>query len=384
MAQSSENNIVIKHVSSRGERKEFLLFPWEIYQKDPLWVPPILSESEKVLDPMRGPFFQRGAAECFTAWRGNKLVGTICVAEDRITNQQRCHKDCMFGFFEYIQDRAVFNELLNKAREWATAHHLDSLYGPFNLDYENSYGVLIEGRSRPPVILCGHSPDYYQGFMEDYGFVPARGDNLAFQFDLNQENDALRQLAVSAKRLRSSGRFRVRSADFTRWDNEVDGVWSLINAALAHLPDFIPWQREAMQELFQTFRKIADPDLILFAECQGKVIGFFPGLPNWNEALIHTNGLRYPWDFLKLAWLTRRPSSCLSIKSVLVQPEFWGSGVALLLFDEMLTRARIHGFQWADLSLTSDDNPKTPMLAEKLGARIYKRYRVYRFSLKSD
>jgi hypothetical protein len=36
------------------------------------------------------------------------------------------------------------------------------------------------------------------------------------------------------------------------------------------------------------------------------------------------------------------------------------------------------GYRWAELSLTSADNPRTPQLAEHLGAVIYKRYRVYR------
>ena len=36
------------------------------------------------------------------------------------------------------------------------------------------------------------------------------------------------------------------------------------------------------------------------------------------------------------------------------------------------------GYRRADLSLTSAVNPRTPQLAEHLGAVIYKRYRVYR------
>jgi hypothetical protein len=47
----------------------------------------------------------------------------------------------------------------------------------------------------------------------------------------------------------------------------------------------------------------------------------------------------------------------------------------------MLKRAREKGYEWLDLSLTSEDNPKTPALAERLGGEIYKRYRVYRMDL---
>jgi hypothetical protein len=28
--------------------------------------------------------------------------------------------------------------------------------------------------------------------------------------------------------------------------------------------------------------------------------GWFPAIPNLNEMLIHLNGLRYPWDYLRL------------------------------------------------------------------------------------
>jgi GNAT superfamily N-acetyltransferase len=129
------------------------------------------------------------------------------------------------------------------------------------------------------------------------------------------------------------------------------------------------------------FRKIADPELILFAEDGERTVGWLPGLPDLNEAFIHADGLRYPWDYLKLAWFLRRPAKCLTVKSVLVLPEYWGRGAAILLFDEMIRRGRAKGYHWIDASLTSADNPRTPQLAERFGATLYKRYRAYRMSI---
>jgi GNAT superfamily N-acetyltransferase len=128
-------------------------------------------------------------------------------------------------------------------------------------------------------------------------------------------------------------------------------------------------------------RPIVDPELILFAEADGQVVGWFPGVPNLNEVLIHVNGLRYPWDYLRLFWHMRRRPECLAIKSVLVHPDYWDTGVAVLLFDEMAKRAWAKGYRWADMSLTSEDNPDTPVLAERAGATLYKRYRIYRLKL---
>ena len=118
--------------------------------------------------------------------------------------------------------------------------------------------------------------------------------------------------------------------------------------------------------------------MILFAQVGGQTIGWFPAIPNLNEAFIHVNGLRYPWEYLKLAWYIRKQPRCLTIKSVLVLPEYWNMGVGVLLMDEMSRRVQGKGYAWIDLSLTSEDNPATPGLADRMGAKLYKRYRVYR------
>jgi GNAT superfamily N-acetyltransferase len=285
------------------------------------------------------------------------------------------------AFFNYIEDYDVFCALLDCVRGWAQARGLDTISGPFNLDYEDSYGVLVEGRDRPAALMCGHTPPYYYAFMERYGFQPARGDNIAFALDITADTEPLRELARMAERVRSRGRFTVRPARMDQWEEELDRIYLLLNTALAHLPDHRPWPREVVYNSMSPFRKIADPELILFAMEGDKTVGWLPGLPNLNEAFIHLNGLRRPWDYINLLWLMRRKTECLTVKSVLVPPEYWGSGAAILLFDEMVRRARERGYRWIDGSLTSADNPRTPALGARFGARIYKRYRVYRMKI---
>ncbi len=375
------NNIEILAVETAAERRQFIGFPWQIYRDDPLWVPPLYNDRLKSIDPERGVFFKRGIAEFYIATRAGKPVGTICCADDRETNTKRGLKDCMIGFFECIAEAEVAQALFDHARKWATNHGLDTLYGPFNLDYEDSYGVLIDGRDRPPVILCGHSPVYYQAFFEQYGFLPARGDNLAYEITPTRAAGELQRLSRLSERLRRRNWIKIRPGDLAHWDEEVDRIYVLLHKALAHLPDFIPWPRDGLEAALEGFRQIVDPELVLFAEVEGETVGWFPGIPNINEALIHANGLRYPWDYLRVLPYMRRQPRCLAIKSVLVLPEYWDTGVAVLLFDEMAKRAQPKGYKWIDLSLTSDDNPYTPTLAERAGAKIYKRYRVYRLKL---
>ena len=239
----------------------------------------------------------------------------------------------------------------------------------------------MEGRDRPPALMCGHTPPYYLDFIERYGFQPLRGDNLAYAFDLAADAPALQNLSRMAERVRARKSFTIRAGDMAHWEEELERIYLLLNASLRHLPDYRPWPREVVFNSLAPFRKIADPELILFAQAGDEVVGWLPGLPNLNEAFIHANGLRRPWDYLRLLWYIRQKTRCLTIKSILVLPEYWGSGLAILLLDEMAKRAAARGYGWIDGSLTSADNPRTPAVAERLGGQLYKRYRVYELRL---
>lgn len=368
--------VEIRPVTTRRDRSVFLRFPWRVYRNDPLWVPPLLPERAKVIDPKHGAFFTRGEADFFIAWQGKEPVGTVCAGEDWVTNERTGKRRCVLGFFECLESYEVARALFSHVQDWARGRNLETVWGPFNLDYEDGYGLLLEGRDRPPVVLCGHTPPYYLDFFREYGFAKARADNLAFAIDVDEDTPQRQRLSRLADRLRQRGRFTIRPADFDHWEREADHVHRLLNASTAHLPGHLGWTREAVRALLRPFLTIADPDLVLMAEAKGEVVGWFPGIPNINEWLMHANGLRYPWNYLGLWMHSRKQPQCLAIKSVLVLPEYWDTGVAVLLFDEMRKRVLPRGYKWVDLSLTSEDNPRTPILAERFGARIYKRYRI--------
>ena len=371
------NSVTIKQVQTQRQRRQFATFPWQIYRHDPLWVPPLIPERMKQLNPQKGTFYHHGEADFFLAYKDGKLAGTIMAAEDRSSNQSRGLSDGMFGFFECINDPEVANKLFETAQAWIAARGLNRMIVPFHQDYDSAYGILIEGRDRPPAISCGHTPPYYEDLVLGYGFTPYRPDNIAFAVDITEDTREFQLLHKLAQRAKDRGTAVIREARLSEWDTEADRIHILLNKALAHLDDYVGWDRQALDDTLEPFRKYADPYLVLFADVGDQTVGFFPGIPNLNEILHRVNGLRYPWDLIKMLRYRKMQPKGLAIKSVLVLPEYWGTGVSLMLFSEMLKRAREKGYDWIDLSLTSEDNPKTPMLATRLGAKLYKRYRVY-------
>ncbi len=180
-----------------------------------------------------------------------------------------------------------------------------------------------------------------------------------------------------ADRINTRKNITIRSANLKNYEVEVDNILDLQNRALEHLPEHIPYTRATIEAMILPMLEVVDPDLVLFAEIDGQAVGWFPGIPNFNEVFIHLNGLRYPWDYLRLLRYARFKPKGISLKSIAVAPEYWDTGVGVLLFAEMARRLAAKGYKWADMSLTGEDNSDTFPLAHRMGASIYKRYRFY-------
>ena len=378
------NKIEVRPVRTRREKNLFMTFPWRLYRHDPLWVPPLLPERKKVIDPKKGKFFEDGYADLFISWKNGQPVGTISCGED--TSATRAHNfgECNIGFFECINDYAVAQALLDQAEAWSREHKLVRILGTYNLDREDSRGVLIEGRDRPAAVYCGYNPDYYRTFLEQYGFVKFDEDGLAYAIDLDLKTPEMQHLMHLANQIRQRKQnITVRGANLKNMDAEIDRILDLQNRGLAHFPNFTPYTRASIEAMVLPMVDVIDPELVLFAEVDGKPAGWFPAVPNLNEVIIHLNGLRYPWDYLRALKYSHYTPKSIAVKSVVVPPEYWDTGVGVLLFDEMARRAVAKGYTWADLSLTGENNTDTWPLAHRMGAKIYKRYRFYEKKLAS-
>lgn len=371
--------VEVRPADTRRERRAFLEFPWRVYRGDPLWTPPLLPQLVERLEPVRNPVIAEGLCEVFVAWRGNEPVGTIVAAEDTTRNGDWAEDNAMFGFFECIEDYDVAAALLDAAVGWARERGRSRIWGPWRLDYEDAHGLLVKGWDRPAVVMCAHNPPYYPALVERYGFLKGRRDSLAFAFDrLPGGGDPIpEKLHRVAELVKRRGRVSVRRANFDDWDNELEMAVDILQRGLAVLDERGFWPLERFRTHAETLRPLLDPDFVLFGEIDGKPVGWVMGLPDLNQAICAANGLRHPWDYPRLWLALRRQPDCISMKSIAVDPDYWNRGIDALMVYEFARKAIAKGYKWADLSLTGEDNPMTPRLSTNLGAKEYKRYRIY-------
>jgi GNAT superfamily N-acetyltransferase len=375
--------IEIRQVTTRRERLAFIKFSWRVYKDDPNWVPPLIFDQLAYLDPQNSNFFNHADAILLTAHCNNEINGTIAAFVDHRLIEHPEQQTGGFGFFEVIEDYDVAKHLLDAACEWLRARGITLMRGPTSFTENDNPGVLIEGTDCPPVMLEAHTPLYYKEFLERYGMEKDH-DLFAWRAFRSQIGDELKNippdLARVAEVARKATNITIRKFRLNKWDDEIDTVLYLFNTTLNHLPDFNPMTKLEFQRLADRVRPFIDPDLALFAEIEGKSIGFCIAVPDINRVLIHLNGRLFPFGWLKIRRLIKQ-IDVVTFKLMGVLEEYRHRGIDALLYLEAIKAIYEKGYVWLDGSVTSEYNPMVNLLAHRLGAERYKHYRIYQMKL---
>jgi len=375
--------IRVQPVATRRDLRAFAQFPWRVYRGDSNWVPPLISERLNYLDPATGLFYNHADVALFLARRGREVAGTIAAFVDHRRIKYLDRREGGFGFFEVIEDYAVAEQLLNAACAWLLARDVPLIRGPTSFAANDCPGILIEGADCPPVMLEAHNPSYYQDFLERYG-MEKENDLFAWRAFRSQIGQELKNIPPQLTRVadvaRKVANVTIRKIRVDDWDEEISTAHHLFNVTLRNIPDHIPLTEREFRRFADQFRPFLDPDLALFAEMEGEPVGFCVAIPDVNRALIHLNGRLFPLGWLKFAYHVRR-IDVVSFKLMGVLEEYRRRGIDALLYLEAVRAVFDKGYEWLDGSLTSEYNPMVNLIAHRLGAERYKRYRMYRMGL---
>ena len=368
-------SVEVRPVQSRAERKKYIRFPWKIYPgRYPAWVPPLLSEEMKRIDPKKNPFFGHGDVELFLAYRDGAVVGRIAAIENTLHNEFHEDKVGFFGTFESVEDQAVADALLDAAAEWVGARGLDSLRGPVNFSTNEDCGLLIDSFETPPTVMMPFNPPYYAGLMESWGLEKAK-DLLALKGDEDHfDIPRFERLMKVAKR--SGVDMHVRSLRMDKFDEEVNLVRELYNSAWEKNWGFVPMTDEEVDHMAKQLKPVVDPELALIGEIDGEPVGFALSLPDINQAIRHCNGRLLPFGVFKLLWYMRRIVG-LRIITLGIKKEYRHTGLAAMLYFETFKRGTGKGHFWGESSWVLEDNTEMLGGLEKMKFWRDKTYRIY-------
>ena len=206
-------NLKINEVKSAAELDCFMRLPWKIYKDYPCWVPPLISERKKFLNPQINPFFENAEVQLFLAEdkRGDAL-GRIALVHDHIYQESFSKNTGIMGMFETVDDENVSRSLFGHAKEWCKKKGFDKLVGPLNLSTNHESGLMVEGFDLPPMLGIPYNPDYYIRHFENSGFRKSK-DLVSFKLVLTEVPEYLK---IAAGKLEKRGRFNLRPLNLAR------------------------------------------------------------------------------------------------------------------------------------------------------------------------
>lgn len=373
--------VKIRRVENEKDKIDFIKLPWEIYKNDSNWVPPLIFDVRKNLNPARNPFFKHSEIELFLAEKDGKLAGRIAAIKN--DNHTNFHKDNagFFGFFESINDENVSDLLLDTACEWVRKKGLDLIYGPVNPSTNDECGLLIEGFSSSPVFLMTYNPKYYQNMIENFGFEKAK-DLYAYYIpaEVIKNEKVMSKLERMSELIKKRSDIRTYCINMKDLKNEVRKIEEIYNSAWENNWGFVPLTTEEFDYMSESLKMVVDPELVIFAEAEGKPAGFSLSLPDFNQVLKKLNGRILPFGFLKIL-LNKNKINFLRVIIMGVKPEYQKKGIDSVFYLETIKTGNRKGYTGAEISWVLEDNMPMRMTAEKLGAHIYKTYRIYKKNL---
>ena len=380
MTSLLEQTVEVKTVISQAEQEHFLDVPARVYASDPYWVPPLRSEVAKTFQSDNS-FFEYGKLQQFVAFANGKPVGRIVASTNQRLSDREGEPIGLFGFFECVENVAIAQALIEQACTWLRAQGMIKIRGPIDLSTHNNCLFLVDGFDSAPFMMMPYNPPYYPQFMEQLGFEKAK-DAIAYDLPL-VDSQLLKQFEKAYRIACKSGvTFRPVCIKGAGFEKDCRDLYRLFTTAFANNWSSTPRTEEEFLEEAQDLKSVVDPAIFPIAEYEGKMIGFFMGLPDYNQVLKHLNG-RLNWiGILKFLWYRRKIDRARMI-ALCALPEHRRKMVApaLIYLVHLNGTTKKRPYLQSELSWVFEDNWPSRKLIEASGGKIYKTYRIYEKAL---
>jgi GNAT superfamily N-acetyltransferase len=386
--QMGSSIVTVEAVSGKHGRARFVDLGREFAARLPHSVPQLRAEQLELVDPKKNPFFGHAKAQLFIASRSGKPVGRIAAHIDELALTMPAEQGFgpgtgNFGYFD-AEDKEVGAALLEAAENWLREQGMTRSLGPISLSIWEEPGLLVRGQDHAPMIMMGHHPSEYQGWIEGAGYSEAK-KLLTYDLDVTKEFPKLTQRIVQSGE--RNDRITVRQVDKSRWDEDAATILSILNDAWSDNWGFVPLTADEIAYVGKKLRPIIFEPLNMIAEVDGEPMAFMLTFPDINSVLAKTGGKLFPFGwFHMLKWLHKPVGSGMRVPLMGVKKELHNSRMASQLAFMMVTQIREqahHNYQSkrGEIGWILDDNQGMIAIADMINSKINREYLIYEKAL---
>jgi len=375
MNGTPNQNLRTEAVHNKRQLKTFITLPFKIHKDHELWVPPLLSDEWDYFDPEKNPAFHKNDTILLLAYDGDRPAGRIMGIINRRRNIRLNERNACFGYLECYDDPAVANTLLKRIEEWASDKGMKKVVGPMGFSDQDPEGYLVNGFEFEPTLATYYNFEYLPRFLQKSGYTKEI-DYVVYQIDLTKPIPDIYPKIV--QRL-----FDRKKFDFPEFKKKKElkrhlrPVLQLMNESFSGLYGFDPLTDDEINAIGKKFLPVIDPRFVKVAYRGDTLAAFILGVPNLNYGFRKANGKLFPFGLFYLLRAHRKTRQ-FDLLIAGVHSAFRGSGLDVYGMLSIIDAARKAGYKVMDSHHELEDNLLVRSVMERLGGKLYKRFRIYR------
>lgn len=327
---------------------------------------------EKLLLNSDSAFNNHSSIKKFVVRDGNDIVARFALIHDH-----RLADYVQVSFFEAQKGLGDIFSLIKK--EIAT-HFPECAKVVVGLNGHLNYGagILLNHFDEAPLFGLPYNPEYYAGYFKDLRCRKM----VTFRFSIEAYHD----WAQTYKVQRSVKGLTVRFMDKRNIKKESAIYTQLNNQSFLDHPYWANRDNEEDLELFYPFRFLLDNENLIFAEVDGKPVGFYLWYPDFNQLVSSQRDLNV-FDILKFR--IKNSIDTMRFTEIGIVPEFQGSPVALALISKSLPALQEKGYQFCEGGFIFEENRASIAFVKRMLQRFqgatpepYRQFAVFETTLK--
>ena len=370
--------IEVKKISpTKKNLRKFTQFQIDLYRGNDCYVPPLVSDDVKTLDPKKNPAFDFCEAQCFMAYEGGRPVGRVAAIINNAVNERSGEKSVRFGFLDFEDNPEVSAALMKAVEQWGKERGMTRVIGPLGFTDLDHEGMLIEGFDELSTMATIYNYPYYPEHIERLGYAK---DSDWKEFVMDVPDGIPEKMNRVADIVKKRTGLKVKKYTSRKKIKEEYGraLFELVNEAYDQLYEYSPLTDRQIEYYINQYLDLLDLDLVtIIVDEEEKLVGVGISMPSMSRALQKAKGKLFPFGWIPLLKGLKGKNDRVDLLLVDVKPEYQSKGVNALLFQDLIPYYIKRGFKWAESNPEMETNAKVQSQWDYFTHRQHRRRRSY-------
>jgi ribosomal protein S18 acetylase RimI-like enzyme len=257
---------------------------------------------------------------------------------------------------------------------------MEALVGPLAFSDKDPQGFLIEGFDEPVSIASNCNFPFMVDLTEKKGFRK-KYDLVVYKIGVPQQMPDFYN-KISERFYLNNGHIKV--VEFTSRNKikpYIKPVFNLINRTFNDIYGFIPFTEKEMEDFAKRFLFLINPRFVkLMVNENNEVVSFVIAMSDISAGIQKAKGYLIPWGIFHV-FRAGKKSKQLNLLLGAIDPSYQGRGLDVIMGIKLLESAKAAGKTTIDTHLELEYNTKVRAEMEKMGGKVYKRFRIYQKAL---